>query len=84
MEITEAYKLMDEQSRKRLDALNNHHVKEIVDHYAALCRPAKITVLDDSKDSIDYARKLSLKNGEEKPLKMSGHTIHFDSIKDQG
>lgn len=79
----EMYKLMDENSKKRLDALNNHHVKEIIDHYAGLCRPAKITILDDSKDSIDYVRELSLKNGEEKALKMQGHTIHYDSYHDQ-
>ncbi|PIN86635.1 phosphoenolpyruvate carboxykinase (GTP) [Candidatus Woesearchaeota archaeon CG10_big_fil_rev_8_21_14_0_10_44_13] len=77
-------RLMDAKSRARLEELKNPHVNKIIEHYTRLCRPAKVTILDDSKNSIDYARALALKNGEEKQLKTKGHTIHFDSYHDQG
>jgi phosphoenolpyruvate carboxykinase (GTP) len=75
--------IMDEKSRKKLEALKNPHVVSIVEKYVKLCRPSKVTVLDDSKEDMDYVRKLAIKNGEEKPLKMRGHTIHYDNYHDQ-
>ena len=75
---------MDEENRKKLEALGNKHVVEIVDEYIKLCKPKKVTVIGDSEEDLEYVRQLSLKNGEEKSLAMKGHTIHFDGIKDQG
>src|SRR3989344_7387932 len=76
--------IMDEKSRKKLDVLKNPHVVKIIENYIELCRPAKVVVLYDSKEDLQYIRELSLKNEEEKKLKTKGHTIHFDSINDQG
>ena len=76
--------LMDDSSRKTLASLNNPHIEKIIEHYAILCKPASVRVLTDSEEDKDYVRKLSLKNGEESRLKISGHTFHFDSIHDQG
>ena len=76
--------IMDEKSRKKLDVLKNPHVVKIIENYIELCKPAKVIVLDDSKEDLQYIRELSLKNGEEKKLKIKGHTIHFDGINDQG
>ena len=76
--------VLDEASLKRLNELNNRYVLEIVEKYVKLCKPLKVTVLDDSKESLDYVRKLAVKNKEETPLKMKGHTTHFDGYNDQG
>ena len=76
--------IMDEKSRKKLDVLKNPHVVKIIENYIELCKPAKVIVLDDSKEDLQYIRELSLKNEEEKKLKTKGHTIHFDGINDQG
>ena len=75
---------MDAKSRAKLEVLKNSYVNDIIERYAKLCRPAKITVLDDSKEDIDYIRKLALERVEERHLKTNGHTIHFDSYRDQG
>lgn len=76
--------LIDAESRKKLEALNNPHVIGIVEEYIRLCRPSKVTVLDDSREDMEYVRNISIKNGEEKQLKTKGHTIHFDGCNDQG
>ncbi len=74
---------MSQESKRKLEALNNKHVEEIVKMAADLCKPEKITVISDAKEDIKYIRNLALKNGEEKPLKMEGHTYHFDGYNDQ-
>jgi len=73
---------MDERSLRKLQALSNPHVEEQLLRFIKLCRPAKATVLDESKKDVEYVRKLALSTGEEKPLKLKGHTIHFDGPND--
>lgn len=76
--------ILDANNLAKLEALKNPKVMKVVEEYVALCKPAKVTVLTDSKEDEEYVRKLSIDRGEEKPLKASGHTIHFDGPKDQG
>ncbi len=75
---------MDEKGQKILDSIKNEHVEAIIEKYATLCQPEKIIVLDDSEESLQLIRDQAIKNGEESPLKMAGHTIHFDGYYDQG
>ncbi len=74
---------MDDTNLAKLRALGNRKVMKIVEEYANLCKPAKITVITDSQDDIDYVRRLAIENGEEQPLRMEGHTVHFDGYYDQ-
>jgi len=76
--------VLDKESKKKLQVLNNKHVNAIIQKYTKLCKPKKVTVLSDSEEDISYIRELALKNNEEKKLATKGHTIHFDSINDQG
>ncbi|MEA3454547.1 MAG: phosphoenolpyruvate carboxykinase (GTP), partial [Candidatus Caldatribacteriota bacterium] len=75
---------MDKIDLKRLEELKNQHVIKAVEEAIQLCKPAKIVVITDSKEDINYVRELALAIGEEKKLKMVGHTIHFDGYYDQG
>jgi len=75
--------VLDKINHDKLEALGNVHVTNIVKKYICLCKPAKVTVITDSKEDIDYVRQLVKKNKEERPLAMEGHTIHFDSYFDQ-
>ncbi len=75
---------MDMVNQEKLKNLNNQHIAARVKEAIQLCKPAKVTVITDSKEDITYVRKLALNNGEEKKLKMEGHTIHFDGYNDQG
>jgi len=74
---------MDKVNLQKLEALNNQHVISVVQEAIQLCKPAKVTVITDSKEDIAYLRNLAINNGEEKKLKMEGHTIHFDGYYDQ-
>ncbi|NLC54079.1 MAG: phosphoenolpyruvate carboxykinase (GTP) [Firmicutes bacterium] len=74
---------MDNISRAKLEALNNPKVMAYVEEAIKLCRPAKVTVITDSEEDNNYVRELALKNKEEAPLKLKGHTVHFDSPLDQ-
>jgi len=75
---------MDKIDLQKLEELNNRHVIKVVEEAIQLCKPAKVTVITDAKEDIAYLRNLAINNGEEKKLKMEGHTIHFDGYYDQG
>jgi len=75
---------MDKINLRKLEELNNQYVIKAVEEAIQLCKPAKVVVITDSKEDIAYVRELALNNGEEKKLKMVGHTIHFDGYYDQG
>jgi len=74
---------MDKIDLQKLEELNNQHVIKVVEEAIQLCKPAKVTVITDLKEDITYVRKLALAIGEERKLKMEGHTIHFDGYDDQ-
>ena len=71
-------------SLKRLEALKNPALVSFVAKYAEICGPDSVYVFNDSKADEEYAKKMSVEKGEEKSLNIKGHTIHFDSIHDQG
>jgi len=75
---------MDKINLQKLEKLNNQHVIKVVEEAIQLCKPGKVTVITDSKEDVNYVRELALAVGEEKKLKMEGHTIHFDGYYDQG
>ncbi len=76
--------ILDDANLAKLEALNNQKVMRVVEEYVNLCKPAKVTVITDSDEDVDYVRYLSTQNGEETSLEMKGHTVHFDGMKDQG
>jgi len=74
---------MDRENIEKLKAINNSHVEEQVARFLSLCKPEKATVITDDQKDIDYVRKLAMDIGEEYPLAMEGHTIHWDGYQDQ-
>jgi phosphoenolpyruvate carboxykinase (GTP) len=74
---------MDDDSLARLRALKNPHVEEQVTRFLELCKPRKATVITDAAEDIAYVRQLAIDLGEETPLEMKGHTIHYDGYYDQ-
>jgi len=74
---------MDEASFEKLMALNNAEVNEFIAKAIELCEPDNVWVGDDSAEDIAYIRELAIKNKEETPLKIEGHTVHFDGYFDQ-
>ena len=74
---------IDKECMQKLEALGNKKVLEYLNDAIALCKPAKVTVITDAPEDIQYVRDLARKNGEESTLALKGHTIHFDGMADQ-
>ena len=72
------------ENYNRLMALANPKMHEFVADAIELTGAASVSVLTDSDEDRTYIRKLAIKNGEERPLNIVGHTYHFDSYYDQG
>jgi phosphoenolpyruvate carboxykinase (GTP) len=69
---------LDEASRTKLERLENREVERFVAGAVDLCRPETVRVFDDSAEGREYTRLGALETGEEHPLEMQGHTVHFD------
>ena len=72
-----------ELNLKKLKDLRNPFVERIIDKYVKLCKPSMVTLISDSDEDIAYLRERAIDSKEEKPLKTSGHTVHFDGYYDQ-
>ena len=44
---------ISEKSLEILKEVNNEKVNKIIEHYAKLCKPKKVTILDDSEESVE-------------------------------
>jgi len=75
---------LGEKSYQKLIRINNPTLHKFICDYIELCSPERVFVSDDSPSDINYIRETALKNGEEKPLAIPGHTVHFDAPGDQG
>jgi phosphoenolpyruvate carboxykinase (GTP) len=69
---------------ERLIALGNSKMHRFVADAIEMTNPGSVYVCTDSPEDIDYVRALAIKNGEERPLNIKGHTCHFDGYHDQG
>jgi phosphoenolpyruvate carboxykinase (GTP) len=75
---------VSEEDYNELCALTNPKVFEFIAKSSDLCNCEKIFVCNDSAEDIAYVRQQALATGEEAPLKLEGHTVHFDAMNDQG
>ena len=75
---------LDEKSFSKLQKINNPQVEAFIAQYAEICAPKSIFISDGTDTDVEFVRKQALAEGEEIPLKMKGHTLHFDSYYDQG
>ena len=70
---------------QKLSAIANPIVHEFIAKANDLCNPQRIFICSDSAEDIAYVRSQATATGEEKAiLKLSGHTVHFDGVYDQG
>ena len=75
---------LDKDNFSKLSAIANDKLYQFIADAVELTKPAKVFVSTDKPEDIEYTRKQSVATGEEKPLKIKGHTIHFDGMEDQG
>lgn len=75
---------LGDENYAKLAKINNPNLHEFLNKYIELCNPDGVFVCTDSSEDIDYIRKAAIRNGEEIPLALKDHTIHFDAYGDQG
>jgi len=68
---------------EKIKALNNVHLLNLIHKYVEHCNPDSVYVCDDSDEDKQYIRNRAIELGEERQLKLEGHTIHYDGPKDQ-
>ncbi len=73
-----------EEDYQRLMALENPKLHRFVADAVELCEPDEVRVFDDSPESAAMTRETAIEVGEESPLEIEGHTVHFDGMQDQG
>ena len=70
---------------EKLSAINHPIVHEFIAKANDLCNPENIFICSDSAEDIAHIRNQAIATGEEKAImKLTGHTVHFDSVHDQG
>jgi phosphoenolpyruvate carboxykinase (GTP) len=71
------------QHYQKLIDLRNPKLHRFVADTIELCTPTSVFVCTDSEEDIEYVRARAIDAGEETPLAMQGHTVHFDGYHDQ-
>jgi phosphoenolpyruvate carboxykinase (GTP) len=77
-------KTCDAKNIAKLAAIKNRAFHLFLADAVRLCAPDRVFVCDDSAADAAFIRDHSAASGEEKPLSVSGHTVHFDGPQDQG
>ena len=75
---------MDAANLDKLKPIQNPDVLKKMANAIVLCDPDSVFIDTGSATDRQFIRELSLKKGEESPLPMEGHTIHFDLKQEQG
>jgi len=75
---------MDPEHLARIKRINNTEVVLKIANAIVLCRPDRVFVNTGSEADRQFIRVLSIKKGEEAPLPMKDHTIHYDLKQEQG
>ena len=74
---------MDRESLDRIGKIKNEEALLKIANAIAMCEPDRTWVDTGSEADMAAIRKWSIEKGEEAPLAMEGHTIHFDLPKEQ-
>ena len=74
----------DEKSQEKIKLISNADILNKIANRIELCNPKDVFIHSGSEEDYEYIKKMSLEAGEESPLAMEGHTIHFDPPTEQG
>jgi len=72
------------ESLRKLLALNNPPLNEVISDAILQFQPSSVFVSSGSPEDLHRVRVQAIRQGEEKPLILRGHTIHYDGYEDQG
>ena len=73
----------DADGLQKLSAISNQEALLKIANAIAMTEPDAVFVNSGSEADVQVVREMSLAKGEESPLAMPGHTIHFDLAQEQ-
>ncbi|MBN2062623.1 MAG: phosphoenolpyruvate carboxykinase (GTP) [Deltaproteobacteria bacterium] len=76
-------KKLDARNLQKLSKIKNEEALLKIANSISLTGPEAVFINTGSESDIQAIREMSLEKGEEKPLAMKNHTIHFDLPQDQ-
>ncbi|MFC1888399.1 phosphoenolpyruvate carboxykinase (GTP) [Thermodesulfobacteriota bacterium] len=74
---------IDKENLAKLSRIKNEEALLKIANAIAMCKPKQVFIHTGSEADEQWVRDYSLEKGEEEPLPMKGHTIHFDLPEDQ-
>jgi len=74
----------DAENQEKIKMIKNPDILAKIACRIELCNPKDVYVHTGTQEERDFIKSMSLKAGEEQPLAMEGHTIHFDPPTEQG
>ena len=74
---------MDDSEFAKIEKITCPDARLKIANAIVLGKPSKVLVNDGSKADVERIRQLVLEYSEEKPLNISGHTIHYDLAQEQ-
>lgn len=74
---------LDKENCDKLKRIENQTARLKIANAIALMDPAQVFINTGSEEDLAYIRKRSIEGGEERPLAVDGHTIHFDLPQEQ-
>ncbi len=75
---------LDDDHFARIQKVNHPEIQIKIANALVMCRPEKVYINTGSEQDRRFIRELALQKGEESPLSMPNHTIHFDLKEEQG
>ena len=75
---------LDSDNLARLTRITDPAVNVNIANAIAMCKPDAVFINTGSEDDREFIRAMALAKGEEAPLPMQGHTIHYDLKDEQG
>jgi phosphoenolpyruvate carboxykinase (GTP) len=73
----------DQENLAKLDRITNEEAILKIANAISMMDPDAVFVNTGSEADVQRVREMSLEKGEERPLPMKGHTIHFDLPQEQ-
>ncbi|MCK5581615.1 MAG: phosphoenolpyruvate carboxykinase (GTP) [Candidatus Omnitrophica bacterium] len=74
----------DEANQAKIKEVANEELLAKIANRIELCNPKDVWIHTGSAEDCAYVKKMAIEVGEEQPLAMEGHTIHFDPPTEQG
>jgi len=75
---------LDQDNLAKLNKITTEEALMRIANAIALCKPDAVMIVTGSPEDMQKMRELSIQKGEEKPLTMNEHTIHYDLPQEQG